>query len=92
MGPADNKTACRVDVELGVLSSSLAGMILLITTSRMSRWITSLLTVSLCWAPMTTASILLGTPYSYSTVTCDLPSGAKVWESPVLSHFGKTPA
>ena len=48
-----------------------------ITSLTISSLICSPETSGSCWAAMTTVSIRLGVPSTYSTVTCDLPSGRR---------------
>ena len=54
-----------------------AGITLLTILSVMSSRSVSLLTVELCCVEMTTVSTRTGFGPSYSTLTCDLPSGRR---------------
>ena len=75
---ADDEAPGRVDVDLGVLvHRSLRESTRLMIFSTMSSRIVSLVTSGLCWLETTTASTRTGVLPSYSTVTCDLPSGRR---------------
>ena len=53
----------------------------------MSSFIVSCVTYGLCWLETTTASTRIGVVPSYSTVTCDLPSGRRYSSTPSrLAH------
>ncbi len=54
------------------------------TWERTPSSISSVLTPRLWWVEITTASMCLGLPYSYSTVTWDLPSGSSQARVPSL--------
>ena len=75
---ADDEAAGRVDVGSWCsCRSMLAGMTGLMIFSMMSSRSVSLRDVGLCWVETTTVSTRTGLPSSYSTVTCDLPSGRR---------------
>ena len=65
-------------------SRSSAGSSGLITCSTTASSIRSWVTSSWCCVETTTVSIRTGLSPSYSTVTCDLPSGRKKSTSPLL--------
>ena len=54
-----------------------------ITFERISLRSFSVVTVSACWVDTTMASMRTGTPSSYSTDTCVLPSGRRYFSSPL---------
>ena len=61
-------------VALSIMSAGISGLMIFAV---MSANIFSLVTSGLCWVETTIASMRSGLLPSYSTVTCDLPSGRK---------------
>ena len=51
------------------------GIVASMMSATIALWIFALLTSSACWVLMTTVSTATGSLSSYTTVTCDLPSG-----------------
>ncbi len=86
-GPPMTKLPVGLMKNLVFLSIILAGRTFLATCLIRSALILAWLTPSSCWLDMTMASIRLGIPYSYSTVTWLLPSGRRCGCN-LLAHLG----
>ncbi len=84
VGPPISKRPLGLTMILVAASTRPGGRTRSITSSRIPRSISSLVTFGSWWVEMTTASIRFGLPWSYSTVTCDLPSGRSQGRVPSL--------